>query len=99
MCASHSHCSGALPVMLAEWAAHSSVRMQFEGIKLILSLRRCHSRKTFNPSELYQAAKGCIPLTPEKEVVVISDATADKLPWPPRDTIRHTFQADEESGL
>ena len=62
------------------------------------SVSRWHSRKTFNLRELYQA-KGCIPLAPEKEIMVLSDGTTDKLSWPAGDTIRQTVQVDEESGL
>ena len=38
-------------------------------------------------------------MAPEKEVMVLADATADKLSWSPGDTIRQTVQVEEESGL
>ena len=72
-----------------------------ESIKLPITyycFRKCHSRKTFSPEELYAAsAMDCAPLGVENEVMVLADVTTMELSWP-GDVNGQLLQGDKESG-
>ena len=99
MCDSHNTSSRDLPVSTV-YELHALYYVQLPIILPIsfYHLRKCHSRKTFSPEELYDASgMECLPLATEKQVMVLADVTTKDFLLP-GDTIGQTVQDDKESG-